>query len=261
MSWGEIHARVNPNFKGTLSYTQFPTRKMLDEACLAFENGPVMVRAGRFRTAFGFSNWSELFYTGINHAPLIRSQPLAPGLRLLRDDTGVEVTEAGPWVQIQAALVDTSPSQFELSPTQLRAASLRVQSAFGPLILGLDALPSLRGDSSVYGLDARWTSPRFLVRAEYMRGVGDGATASGYYADVAYRIPRVQRTQFVVRTELLDRSVGGEYRLHTVGLRYIYSPNFTIAGNYGWGDGSAPLSVSKSGSLGWSLRTLFQVHF
>ncbi|AIE84088.1 hypothetical protein OP10G_0720 [Fimbriimonas ginsengisoli Gsoil 348] len=261
LSWVELNARLNSNLKGTFSITDLRFKRVLDEFNVQYETGGNMIRAGRMRISFGFSNWSELFYTGYNHTPIVRSANLVDKTRLNRDDAGIEITTGGPNLQIQAAVVDSRPSDFQVAPKRIRYGSVRVQSSFGPVIAAIDALPSLDGNGSIYGLDLRWTSPHIVAKAEYMKGVGDGPTAQGYYGDVAYRLPGLPRTQLVSRTEWLDRSNGGEFRLHTFGAKQIVTQNLTVNVNYGWGTGKAPAFVENSPSLGWSLRALFQVHF
>ena len=261
MTWGEINARVSPNFKGTFSFTIMPTKRTYDEASVTYDSGPVSARAGRMRTSFGFSNWSDIFYEGINHVPMVMIQPLSKGLRLIRDDSGVELTTNVSGIQLEAAAVDTRPTSFQVGPEKFRAITLRAQGLLGGAIVGLDVLNGFIGEGSVYGADLRWTGPHFVVRGEYMQGVGDGPTASGYFANIGYRVPRLPRLQLIVQTEGLRRTGKADYHLHTLGARYIPLPNITLIGNYAWGNGDAPAFVAFTGTTGWSMRALFQIHF
>jgi len=260
-SWVEVNDRFTPRLKGTFSLTEGRTRRTLDEVCVSYEAGDWLVRGGRIRTAFGFSNWSELFYNGFNHLPFLRTLRLADGVSLTRDDAGIEVTTGGPEMQVQAALIDNELSTFQVGPEKLRHGTLRLQRQQGPVILGLDALQGFEANGDIYGVDLRWTTPRVIFRAEYMRGVGHGNTTSGYYADVSYRIPHLPRTQAVARTEWTDLGSPGTFELNTLGLRQFVTPNLSANVNYGWDSGKTPSFVANSGSIGWSIRGLFQVFF
>src|SRR5208283_4783241 len=96
LSWGETNVRFNNQIKATLSGLTAGGHNSYDEACVAFEKDDEMLRVGRIKTAFGFSAWSDEFYNGFNHIPLVRTAPLANNLALTRDDAGAEATFGGP---------------------------------------------------------------------------------------------------------------------------------------------------------------------
>jgi hypothetical protein len=260
LSWAELNGRLRDNVKATLSLTELPNMRMLDEACLAFEAGPNMVRAGRIRTAFGLSDWSELYYNGFNHLPLIRLFPVVGGLNLLRSDSGIEITTSTGTVQVQAALIDTDPSRFQVLPHRMRHATARLQTAVGPAIIGANVLTGLSGDDRVFGLDFRWATTRFLLRGETLHGSGPGPTSSGYYLDLAYRIPKATRTQLVGRSEGFS-GLGGVYRLQTVGVRHFVHPMVGLNLNYGWSTGEDVSRFGGAAPEGWTLQTMLRMTF
>ncbi len=262
MTWGEFNYRPVSNLKLTYSFTVTPDSHTLDETCVAWDTKDVLVRAGRLRTSFGFSDWSDLRYTGFNHVPLVRSQKLSEGTSLNRNDSGVEVTTNYGGVQIQAAAIDTSLAIEEITPENIDTGLLRLQAPVGPFIVGIDGLRSLRHGQGIYGFDLRYTTPRLTSRTEYFSG--DGKTsAQGYYTDVQYRLPGFSRTQLVGMTEWLDKKTSNKRSmLYTLGLRQIVTPNFTLNVNYGWGGGLDNLSSIRSQGLdNWSARALFQIQF
>jgi len=260
MTWAEVHVRWDHHWKFTGSYTIMPTRRNFDEMCLTYEDKFGLVRVGRIRIPFGFSDWSDYFYNGFNHIPAVRLNGLVDGQRLTGADTGVEFTTGGPDLQVQASLVDTKPSRFQVGPTQIRSGSLRLQRDFGDFILGLDYLQSLSQADRIYGLDFRWSSPHWMVRGELTKGDGGDTNSSGYYVDAEYRLPKLPRTQAVARSEALWQPTA-TYNLYTVGARQMFPPYVCLNVNYGWGDGP---NIDRFGSgmpRGWSTRAMFQVSF
>lgn len=262
MTWGEFNYRPVSNLKLTYSFTVMPEDHTLDETCAAWDGPNVLVRAGRIRTSFGFSDWSDLRYTGFNHVPLIRSQRISDATSLNRDDSGVEVTTNVGTVQIQAAALDTSIAIEQITPDNIDTGMLRLQAPVGPFIVGLDSLRSLRHEQGVYGFDLRYTTPHLTSRAEYFSGNGK-TSAQGYYADIQYRLPGLPRTQLVGMTEWFDKKTSDKRTmLHTVGLRQVVTPNFTLNVNYGWGGGLDNVaSIRMQGLDNWSARALFQIQF
>jgi len=268
LSWGETNVRLSPNVKATVSGLSLGGHNSYDEACVTLEDKGRILRLGRFKTAFGFSTWSDQFYNGFNHIPLERIAPLNATLGLTRDDTGAELTFGGPDLQVQTALVDVSPEPTQIVPKRPDHASLRLQTNRGDLILGGDFLADLAHGAEVYGLDARWTAPRLVMRGELMAGTGSSAAAWGYYIDAMYRIPKLSRTQAVFRTEGLQYGQDNDATpnepitlLHTVGIRQVVSPNLAVNLNYGWGSGADNRYVTGNGLIGWTLRMMFQLHF
>jgi len=260
LTWGELNVRFNSNLKATVSMTESPTSDSLDEAYVAAESDFGILRVGRIRTAFGLSDWSELFYNGFNHIPMVMINTLAPGVRLMRDDTGAEGTFSVGQTQFQVAVVDTQSAKYQWSPKELRHASLRAQQSILGALVGFDVLKSFDATKDVYGLDVRWGFPHFLVKGEAMQGQG-ADNAMGYSLDVAYRPPRLSRTQVVARTERLNRPSRGDFSLHTVGVRQILDKYLSVNVNYGWSRASNSTFRPGSSLTGWSVQAMFQVRF
>jgi hypothetical protein len=268
LSWGQTNVRFTNNLKVTVSGLTAGGHNSYDEACISIEEDNRILRLGRIKTAFGFSNWSEVFYNGFNHIPIMRLTPLANGLILTRDDAGAELTFGTPNLQAQAAVIDTSLSPAQFAPKRADHASVRLQTNQGDFIVAADVLKSLLGSTDVYGLDARWSVPRLLVRAEVMAGRGSIQSSWGYYVDAAYRIPKLTRTQAVVRIEGVTYGHNSQTytetaatQLNTVGVRQIVSPNLAVNLNYGWGSGADNSYVTGNGLKGWTLRMMYQLHF
>jgi hypothetical protein len=266
LSWAELEHDVNSHVRATVSYIRLPGFDMLDESYIGLSQAEDFLRLGRIRTAFGFSDWSDAYYNGFNHIPLIRSNPLIEGLRLMRDDAGAEVTFGGPKLQVQASMVDSSLNRFQYVPREISTSTMRAQTTLGAFIVGLDALWRFSTGDEIVGIDVRWSAPHLVVRGEFMAGIGSDDTASGFYVDGTYRVPGVERTQLVGRIERYSSGDQGDFMLQTLGLREIVSPNFTANVNYGWGSGgtkgNAYTPVSDAPGLqGWSARLMFQIHF
>jgi|GEM_PF-1842268 len=268
LSWLEVNANLASNLRTTVSYITSSFGNAYDEAFVAYDQGPNSVQVGRFRTAFGFGDWSDAFYNGFNHLPLMRTNPLANRLALERDDTGAEITIGSDKWQVQAAAVDTRPGTDQFAPTKVRASTLRIQHPEGNFILGFDYLQGVSDHEGVAGVDLRWSAPHLLVRGEAMRGFTGGKLGTGFYGDVTYRLPGYERTQLVGRVENYSNDRQGEFWVETVGLRQVLLANLTVNLNYGTATSSGQktpygsfLPIYQSGVEGWSLRAMLQIHF
>jgi hypothetical protein len=260
LSWLEVNARFNDATSTTVSFLEMPNRRMLDEVYGRFDFTGGSVRAGRMATAFGLSDWSERFYNGFNHIPLVRLFPLADGLRLTRDDSGVETTVYGAGYQIQLALVDNDLNSFQVLPERFRTATVRIQADQWSTIFGLNALRDFDKDRNVYGIDFRWTHPRFLVKAEAFKGSDAEKLASGYYIDAAYRVPKMPRTQLCARTESY-KMTGAYFHQETRGIRQVFRDIVSVNLNYGWSHGTDGGFLSNAVPNGWSLQTMLRLNF
>jgi hypothetical protein len=233
---------------------------MYDEVLVEFQKGSDMLRLGRLRTNFGFSNWSELFYNGFNHRPVVRNLALIDGVRLLRNDVGVEFTTTRTGFQTMVALVDTRATAYEVGFTRLNAGIARIETYRGPFIVGIDLLNEFENDDRIYGFDLRYTVPFLQVRAEAFAGAGTPNAASGYYVDAAYRLPGLTRTQLVGRTEGFD-GAQGKFDLHTLGARQVVGDSLWFNLNYAWNGGTRPGQLGTRAREGWTLMTTFRVTF
>jgi hypothetical protein len=64
-------------------------------------------------------------------------------------------------------------------------------------------------------------------------------------------------------TEMLDKNKAGKpVFLHTLGVRQIVTPNFSLNVNYGWGSRLDNVSsIRMQGLDNWSARAMFQIQF
>src|SRR5579864_538014 len=74
------------------SISQMHQWTWVEDVFMRFARGDNALKVGRFRSALGFSDWSEMYYTPINALPMVRDYyaNIAPGLPLNRNDRGVE---------------------------------------------------------------------------------------------------------------------------------------------------------------------------
>jgi hypothetical protein len=268
LTWAEIKARISDHWSATWSASDYGSISAYDESYVRYETDMGSIRAGRLRTSFGFSDWSEYYYTGINHIPLVRQVNLVDETRLNRDDSGAEATaNLGP-LQLQAALIDTSITKAQVGPDSLDHATTTAQYGFGSLILGVNALTKTDFAQKVYGGNFRYTIPHWLFKGEYFEGIGPG-NGSGSYVDATYRIPFLVRSELCARAEQV-RAPGSyeQAQLETIGFRYIFNKNLTANLNYGWGNnleygeyGQYAESTGSLGPVGWTARVMFQVQF
>jgi hypothetical protein len=262
LTWGELHARISREFELVGSLHVWPTFTSLDETYLGVDERNSSWRVGRIRTAFGFSDWSDLWYSGVNHIPLVRTCPLVDSLKLNRQDSGIEgTTWVGP-LQIQGAGIDTKLDNYQVTPSSLNFGSLRLQYSLGNAMLGIDYLSKLENTEKIYGFDTRLTVPHWILKAEAYHGDGSNS-ASGYYFDATYRIPSLTRTQLIACSEgVWMSSEDDPMLLQTFGIRQVFSKNFTLSVNYGWGSNLNYGEASDDDYLaGWNARGMFQVQF
>jgi len=181
------------------------------------------------------------------------------GRNVISDNAGVEAILTKGDFQLQASVVDSDLADDQVLPTNLNYATLRAQESIGPVLLGEDFLSNASGDDRMYGMDLRWTLPRIQLRSEIL--IGDGEESDwGYFIEGAYRVPRLDRTQLVVRTEGLTSDDYGVTRIQTLGIRQIFCQYLTANLNYGWGTG-LPDDAYDQARVGWSLRTMLMVRF
>jgi len=287
LSYIRLDADLDHGVKLVGSYVQMQDDQCLDELYAEIDRGRDIFKLGRFRSDFGFSTWSDLYYTPFVGLPMIRGydRDIVPGISLDREDRGAEwESYIGP-IQWQLAFVDSSDEDWQIGPNIWDTGVGRVQVSAGPVLVGLNgfAKPSDQNGPSeqIVGLDLRWTGNRTEFRGEVDQGVGhQGAT--GYYADFLYRPPHLARTQVGVRyqgihsitsydtgaygAEVLPGGWGPGWapaphystaQVLTFAARQFLGPHFTLSVNYGTGTNS-PQSV---GLLGWSAQLLASYRF
>ncbi|HEY3780182.1 MAG TPA: hypothetical protein VGL56_03800 [Fimbriimonadaceae bacterium] len=283
----QLHADVSKSWRLVASYCQVPGDKWLEETYAEYDNGPDLVRLGRIRSDFGFSTWSQLYYTPMVMVPMIRSYGLdvVPGISLDRLDRGAEYETSRGIFQLQVAAVDSRNDDWHVVPGSLDTAIARLQVSLGPVLLGLNGLGKASDNvgpgEQMAGVDLIWTMPRLQVRGEVIKGFGSQG-AKGYYADVFYRPPGLARTQVGARaqavraltqfTDTAYASYGGNLdedpalgvatsyqtsQAYTFAARQFLTPNLTLSVNYGIGN-NTPLSRPL---LGWSTQLQFNYRF
>jgi len=262
LSWVELKTDLNAKVGLVGTLLVFPNREVLDETYFRLTLRDVEVRAGRLRSAFGHSGWSEAFYTPVINTPMARSAQMLPGVAILRFDTGIDIRGGGPQLQYQAGLIDVSNATWQIAPDRPEYGVIRLQTQQGDVILGLNALNKVSGqganDSQIYGVDFRWTKERVEVRAELVQGKSSGPVSKGYYVDLFYRPPNIPKMKLALRAETLDSLVSGEtVKLYTVGVMHSLTQNFRLFVNYGWGSSAAPAGSMR----GWSTQLMTAARF
>jgi hypothetical protein len=263
MSWAELRARLTKNWSAVWSGNDsLNANAGFDESYIRYETDKGSIRAGRLRTSFGFSDWSELFYTGFNHKPLVREMRIVGTSTLDRDDSGAEVTANFGALQVQASVLDIATGKQQFTPNRADHGTITGQYSIGNWTLGLVALDKNDGSEKVYGGNFRYTLPHWIFKGEAFEGVGPNS-GTGAYIDATYRIPSLPRTQLVARYEQV-RVAGSDAptTLNTLGIRHVFNQYLTANLNYGWGKelDYSPYA-SNLGLDGWTARLLFQVHF
>jgi hypothetical protein len=261
LDWLQFTFDPSSTFSFVNTYLLTPSRDFLDESYVRYVSGSTQVRTGRIRSGFGFSDWSDYYYNAIIAMPLIRASRTNSYLGLTRFDTGADVRFISGSFEYQLGLVDVANGTWALLPREPRFGVARVQTYFGPFIVGGSVLAKVIGspsnsDARAYGMDMRWTADRIQLRGEWIRIQTDDGWSGGYYVDAFYRPPKSYRTQIGVRLQGDDTTEGVVSRQYTVGLRQVITPNFAASVNYGLGDGAAPRS-----SRGWSFEISTSFHF
>ena len=262
LSWVELDGKISNDWSVTWSGYDSNGFAGYDEAYLRYEKGAHSIRAGRMRTSFGYSDWSELLYSGFNHRPLVRELSLVGSTKLDRDDSGAELTENIGALQLQAAMVKTTVSKTQVGPQEIDHGMLTAQYGTGPLIVGAEILSKTDFSEKIYGGSFRYTIPHWIFKGEYFEGVGPG-NASGCYVDAIYRIPYHFRTELVGRAEQV-RGTGSDNatQLATLGIRQILNRYLTVNVNYAWGNELDYSSYAKNAAVtGWTTQLMFQVQF
>lgn len=264
VSWIYGEAQLAPSIKAVGSYLDLPTPnkvlRILDEGFLEWSDPARVVRVGRLRARFGLGDWSELFYTPIAQFAMVRANPIN-SLALLRFDTGVDMQANVGNLQYQVGLLDVKSEGWQLTPRYLDHAVARVQGTVGGFVIGANGLTRFKSGSNrntMVGLDVRWSTPGWIVRAEFVKGLDKGANGEGGYLDVFYRPEKWYRTQFGLRSEFYKKpGTAQSLGLETLGVRQILSKEFALTVNYGWGSRTVPAGSMR----GWTMQFMSAVRF
>jgi len=228
----------------------------LDENYAEFGGDRLRWRVGRFRAAFGHSDWSECYYTGFVHGPLVRTTPFGQNLPLNRLDTGIDLLAGSGAFQYQIGVIDARARSYALLPARPDHLVTRLQFYQGSLILGWNMLvePGRLGSGTrLFDVDWRWSAPQVQMRGEFATGRARGGHADGYYLDLFYHPIGLHRTTFLARTEAVTTRAGLS-QLYTLGVKQIISPVLTLALTHGWGN-------SLATARGWAVQSITFLHF
>lgn len=277
-NWTSIEGRFSPRLRFVVGEFEIMGRQLLDESFVEFGSDAQQWRVGRFRSAFGHSDWSELWYSGFPRQPLMRNLSLGSGLVLNRLDTGVDWHGGSGAIQYQVGLIDARARSWEPLPMRFNHLVGRVQFYKGSWIVGLNTLLETEqigtGQNRVFGLDWRWTAPHIQTRGELFWGRTSKAHASGYYFDIFYHPPKLTRTTVLARLEASSGTVSGTMfdpysgtfvttkqagtaQLYTIGVKHILSKYFTAELSQAWGNGATP----AQGRQGWAFQLMTSLHF
>lgn len=277
-NWTVLEGRFSPRLRFVLGEFEIMGNQLLDETFVEFGSDSQQWRVGRFRSAFGHSDWSELWHVGFPRRPLLRNLSFGSNLSLSRLDTGVDWHGEKGGVQYQAGLIDARARSWEPFPMRLNHFAGRAQMDKGRWIFGLNALLEMEtfgtGQNRLFGLDWRWTAPHVQVRGELCFGRTNKAHASGYYLDLFYHPPKLTRTTFLARLEACSGTVAGTAfdpysgvyvatkspgtaQLYTIGVKHILSKYFTAELSQAWGNGATPAQSRQ----GWAFQLMTSLHF
>ncbi len=265
--WATMSDRFSPCWSFVTGFMQEWGWQWMDETYLSYEGGPLGLRLGRFRSAFGLSTWSDMHYTPIIALPMVRAYiDAAPGVPLYRLDRGAELTGGTPKVEYHLALVDSDESDWNVAPKTINTGIGGLQWSGEHLIVGLHGLVKKAVDdgrqAEIADLDFRWTAPRLIVRGELVTGVQGGSGCRGFYVDAFYRPVGLARTQLGLRYQGIDNSGydghwGWKSDVLTIGARQILNKYLTFTVNYGAG-GHVPAIF---GFEGWSAQMMASYRF
>jgi len=264
-TWAVLDYRISDNWEAVGGYYSSQRNGSLDENYIAYNNG-YRIRMGRMNPNFGFSNWSDLFYTPFIAMPQFRAYSYGPRFGLFHYGSGADVQFGGPKLQAVVGAFDTDLNDQQLEPHKVDHVFGRVQTTSGPLILGVNAAVKTGDHENVTQktwllADARWTMPRLQVYGEaYYGETGPEMKTKGIVGSIVYRPPHLSRTQLAFRLD--DMNVSSPYvsydrRIYTGAVRQIINQYLIASLNYAWGDPDE-IPVTKRG---WSFQLMATVRF
>lgn len=265
-----MHGRITPAIRFVAGELNYDGKDMLDENYVSVDRGSMEWRIGRFRSAFGHSDWSENYYTGFIPVPLLRTVALGPQLELSRLDTGADWQDGTGSLQFQVGVVDIHARPYQPLPARPDYMVGRVQTYAGNAMLGFNLLSggSGEGRTDVADLDWRWSTPHVQVRGEFLFGNTGRQHPHGYYLDFFYHPPSLTRTTFLARSEGVTAShaasYGGDIEYekqfadrYTLGVKQVLSSQFTLELNRSWGN-ATELVEDKPG---YEVQLITSTHF
>lgn len=203
----------------------------------------VGVRAGRFRLPFGIYNASDHVYTGFLRAPLIRyDDNFALSNNFL--EQGASIMVGVPWLTFETTV--GRPGDVGAAARQPGLDTVvRAQGSAGAFIVGLSHIRTLpdqtgsfvQGRKEFTGLDLRWMRGGVQLRGEWIEGQPfDGATTTGWYADVIVHRVAMGPVTAVARVERLDYNTSPPFdlrrRRQTLGARILIREGLSAQVNF-----------------------------
>ncbi|MEJ5251956.1 MAG: hypothetical protein HPY54_05730 [Chthonomonadetes bacterium] len=264
--WLNIKVQLRPELRLVGGTVKIGNRaRILDESYLEWGQGHTLWRMGRFRSAFGHSDWSARYYDGFVRLPIMRTAPLAGYSRiflLTRLDAGLDLRTSTSNAEYSIGCIDASTSSYQIMPQTIDHVVARIQTDWNSLLIGVNALAGLRSPAGqhtrLFLLDGIWSVPQWQMIAEIMTGEALGGRASGYHLDIFWHPVQTPRTTFHVRTEWLKLdSMPTEASLHTAGIKHFLTPNLVLSVGYSWGNES-PIT---RGNRGWYAQLLTLIYF
>jgi len=262
-TWTTINYQISPKWLAVGGFNANRRNGSFDENYLEYDNG-FRFRIGRISPNFGFSTWTDLYYTPFISMPMFRATSYDGRFGLFRYGSGMDVQFGGPQYQAVIGAFDTTLNDQQLEPHRLGHVFGRVETPIGNLILGLNAAIQAKNDGegqrNWYLADVRWTVPRIQFLGESYYGEANQTKFKGVTGSVIFRPPHLSRTQLALRADEFNMSTNGvnrHRRLYTGAIRQIISPMLTASLNYAWGDPDEILDRNR----GWSFQLMATVRF
>jgi hypothetical protein len=255
-----VDARLTPHLQMYADAGWYYGEATANELYAAYQPGATRWRLGRFYIPIGIHAYSELFYTGFVLAPLVKAPAYSGAFAPFRSELGLSADWGSPRLRLEASIAGGDGSQAAAGLDRVEEGSLRIQTAQGRWIVGLNGLAGRAHaplDSGGFGkravrlagIDWRYSKSSVIVRGEYLWWRVPGYTAYGGYLDVLYHAESAPAWTLVARAETMR--LGGEQYRFTIGARYAPAPGWLVQLNLGAGSPSratrlAVLSVVRT---------------
>jgi hypothetical protein len=264
--WWNVELNSGSGLGLTAGLLQLSFGDILDENCIRLGKSGAEWRVGRFRSAFGQSDWSDNWYNGFPRMSMLRGTMTPSRFRLTRFDTGIDVGSMKGPVEYHLGLIDVNPNFWQLTPRNADHVVARVQTYHGPLILGFNGLASTErpgAKTALYDLDFRWSRPQLILRGEIMAGEAGGQSAHGYYVDAYFHPIWMHKTTLLGRVE---GTLAGTFapppgnavwaQAYTAGVKQVITPYLTLEMTHAWGNTGA----RTQGFTGWAFQAVTAMH-
>jgi hypothetical protein len=255
---GSALIALDPRFRIFADHSVREGDGSLPELYVRYDNGRQRFKLGRFYLPIGIHDYSELYYVGFISIPITKYYSYR-GTVPYRSEQGLQWdSRHGRW-SWELALIGDAGSQSTLGLERPRGVVGRVQTTAGRWIIGMNGYDAEedyeRGGQQVhwYGLDLRYSRPRWVLRGEAFAGTAEGDDIRSYYVDVLYHPDALPRWTFLGRAE----AVSGlhHHTRYTVGARVVLGRGLTGSAN--WIDNHVKFP-SNAGGLNLQLLRTWQ---